>query len=268
MRIFEPHAHMYCRLTDDYERMSLCGITTVHEPVFWLGTCRTTPESFYDYFEHITVFEKKRAERYGIRHYQSIGVNPKDAKNLHVTLPTVEGMRRFFDRPSVVGVGEIGLDDNTEDELTGLRVQIELAQELDLPALIHTPHVNKRRGVEMIRDLIVQHPKWKVELLLVDHITEETIDLVRPLGVWTAMTVYPFTKLSPERAAAMLQRYGLERMMVNSSCDWGESDCLSVPRVVRLLRREGKSEADIEELVWKNPIRFWGQSGRIREKAD
>ena len=268
MRIFEPHAHMYCRLTDDYERMTLSGITSIHEPAFWLGTCRTTPESFYDYFEHITVFEKKRAEKYGVRHYQSIGVNPKDAKNLHVTLPTVEGMRKFFDRPSVVGVGEIGLDDNTEDELTGLRVQIELAQELELPALIHTPHVNKRRGVEMIRDLIVQHPKWKVELLLVDHITEETIDLVRPLGVWTAMTVYPLTKLSPERAAAMLQRYGLERMMVNSSCDWGFSDALAVPKTVLELRKRGYPAKQIEQLVFGNPIAFFGQTNKWTFKAD
>ena len=263
MRIFEPHAHMYCRLTDDYERMSLCGITTLVEPAFWLGTNRTHPESFYDYFEHITVFEKKRAERYGMKHYQCIGVNPKDAKNLDVTLPTVKGMRRFFERPTVVGVGEIGLDDNSEDELTGLRVQLELAHELKLPALIHTPHVDKRKGVEMIRDLIIAHPQWKRDLLLVDHITEETIEIVRPLGVWVAMTVYPFTKLSPERAVAMVRKYGFEKIMVNSSCDWGESDCLSIPRVVRLMRREGFPEADIERLVWLNPHAFWGQSGKL-----
>ena len=74
MRIFEPHAHMYCRLTDDYDRMAIAGITTIQEPAFWLGTERTHPESFYDYFEHITVFERKRAERYGIRHYQCVGM--------------------------------------------------------------------------------------------------------------------------------------------------------------------------------------------------
>ncbi len=130
MQIFDPHMHMYCRLTDDYERMSVCGITTTVEPAFWLGTCRTTPESFYDYFEHITVFERKRAARYGINHYQCVGINPKDAKNLDVTLPTVEGMRHFFDRPSVVGVGEIGLDDNLEDEVTGMKAQLDLAHEL------------------------------------------------------------------------------------------------------------------------------------------
>lgn len=265
MRIFEPHAHMYCRLTDDYERMSLCGITVVQEPAFWLGTCRTTPESFYDYFEHITVFERKRAAKYGIKHYQSVGLNPKDAKNLSLTVPCVKGMRHFFDRPSVVGVGEIGLDDNTEEELEGMRIQLELAHELKLPALIHTPHVDKRRGVDMIRDVIVNHPHWERSRILVDHITEETIDLVRDLGVWTAMTVYPLTKLSPERAVAMIRRYGMDRLMVNSSCDWGESDCLSIPRVVRLMRREGFGEAEIERFVWKNPLAFWGQSGRVTE---
>ena len=266
MRLFDPHCHMYCRLTDDYDRMALCGITTVVEPAFWLGTNRTNPESFYDYFEHITVFEHKRAARYGVNHYQCIGVNPKDAKNLDVTLPTVEGMRRFFDRPTVVGVGEIGLDDNTEDELTGMKAQLDLAHELELPALIHTPHVDKKRGVEMIRDLIVNEP-YRRELLLVDHITEETIELVRDLGVWVAMTVYPYTKLSPERAVAMVKRYGFERIMVNSAVDWGESDALSVPRCVRLMRRQGWSEDEIEQLVWRNPIEFWGQSGRLSETA-
>ena len=199
MRLFDPHCHMYCRLTDDYEQMALCGITAIVEPAFWLGTNRTHPESFFDYFEHITEFERKRAARYGINHYQCIGVNPKDAKNLDVTLPTVEGMRHFFDRPSVVGVGEIGLDDNLDEEMQGLEVQLDLAQELGIPALVHTPHVDKKRGVEMIAELI-KGKNYNNELIEIDHITEETIGIVRDLGVWVAMTVYPVTKLSPARA--------------------------------------------------------------------
>jgi len=79
------------------------------------------------------------------------------------------------------------------------------------------------------------------------------------------MTVYPMSKLSPERAVAMVAKYGLEKIMVNSSVDWGESDPLSVPKVVRLMRREGWKERDIERLVWRNPVRFWGQSGRLAE---
>ncbi len=267
MRLFDPHVHMYCRLTDDYESMALCGITTLVEPAFWLGTERTHPESFYDYFEHITVFEQKRAAKYGINHYQCIGVNPKDAENLEVTLPTLEGMRHFFDRPSVVGVGEIGLNENTANEMIGLEKQLELSQELKLPALVHTPHVDKRTGVQMIADLI-KSKSWNNDLILIDHITEETIDIVRDLGVWVGMTVYPNTKLSPQRAVAMFERYGPEKMMVNSSVDWGESDPLSVPKCVRLMRMEGWTESDIERFVWRNPIEFWGQSGRLSETPD
>ncbi len=267
MRLFDPHVHMYCRLTEDYERMALCGITALVEPAFWLGTERTHPESFFDYFEHITVFERKRAAKYGVNHYQTIGVNPKDAENLDVTLPTVEGMKHFFERPSVVGVGEIGLNENTENEMVGLKAQLDLAQELELPALVHTPHVDKKRGVEMIRELITTE-SYRMELILIDHLTEETIELVRDLGVWLGMTVYPYTKLSPERAVALVQRYGMERMMVNSSVDWGESDPLSVPKVVRLMRRDGWKEREIEQFVWKNPVTFWGQSGRLAETPD
>ncbi len=267
MRLFDPHTHMYCRLTDDYERMALCGITAVVEPAFWLGTERTHPESFFDYFEHITVFERERAAKFGINHYQCIGVNPKDAKNLDITRPTVEGMRHFFDRPSVVGVGEIGLDDNTADEMTGLELQLDLAHELGLPALVHTPHVDKRRGVEMIAELI-KGKSYDNAKILIDHITEDTIDIVRDMGVWTGMTVYPYTKLSPPRAVAMIKRYGMERMMVNSSVDWGESDPLSVARCVRLMRQEGWTENDIQTFVWRSPVRFWSQSGRIVEVED
>jgi predicted metal-dependent TIM-barrel fold hydrolase len=164
-------------------------------------------------------------------------------------------------------VGEIGLDDNLDEEMVGLEAQLDLAHELSLPALVHTPHVDKKRGVEMIAELI-KGKSYRNELIEIDHITEETIDIVRDLGVWTAMTVYPYTKLSPDRAVAMLDKYGSERMLVNSSVDWGESDCLSVPRVVRLMRQKGWKERDIEQVVWRNPVRFWAQSGKLAETED
>ncbi|HZN59259.1 MAG TPA: hydrolase TatD, partial [Planctomycetota bacterium] len=29
MKIFDPHCHMISRVTDDYERMALCGIRAI-----------------------------------------------------------------------------------------------------------------------------------------------------------------------------------------------------------------------------------------------
>ncbi|MEC8652792.1 MAG: hydrolase TatD, partial [Planctomycetota bacterium] len=48
MLIFEPHIHMFSRVTEDYERLSLAGVRAVLEPAFWLGQNRTSVGSFID----------------------------------------------------------------------------------------------------------------------------------------------------------------------------------------------------------------------------
>jgi predicted metal-dependent TIM-barrel fold hydrolase len=68
------------------------------------------------------------------------------------------------------------------------------------------------------------------------------------------------TKLSPERAVNIIRQYGIERILVNSSADWGPSDVLSVPKVAQLMLKVGFSRAEVERVVWENPIRFYSQS--------
>jgi predicted metal-dependent TIM-barrel fold hydrolase len=99
--------------------------------------------------------------------------------------------------------------------------------------------------------------------VIIDHNTEETIQAARDSGCWCGHTVYPVTKLSPERAVTILEKHGLDRMLINSSCDWGPSDPLMVPRTVLEMRRRGFADRDIETVVWKNPIAFFQQSGRL-----
>ncbi len=71
------------------------------------------------------------------------------------------------------------------------------------------------------------------------------------------MTVYYVTKLSAERAVAMITRYGTDRMIVNGSADWGYSDPLAVPKVGMLMRKSGHfAESQIKEVVFDNPYRF------------
>ena len=48
MRIFEPHAHMISRITDDYEQMALVGVAAILEPAFWVGQPRTHVGTFLD----------------------------------------------------------------------------------------------------------------------------------------------------------------------------------------------------------------------------
>ena len=50
-------------------------------------------------------------------------------------------------------------------------------------------------------------------------------------GFWAGLTLYPQTKVSPQRAVDMIEKYGPERICVAGACDWGPSDPIAVPEV-------------------------------------
>lgn len=81
-------------------------------------------------------------------------------------------------------------------------------------------------------------------------------------GYWAGHTVYPQTKLTVERFANIFFEFGAERLLVNSSADWGRADPLSVPRCAALLERRGAPREDIQRLVWDNVLDFFGR-GRM-----
>ena len=61
---------------------------------------------------------------------------------------------RYLEKDGVVAVGEIGYDDQTDAEERFFTEQVKLAMEFDLPALIHTPHRDKKRGTERSLELV------------------------------------------------------------------------------------------------------------------
>jgi predicted metal-dependent TIM-barrel fold hydrolase len=253
---------MISRTTEDYERMALAGIEVMVEPAFWLGEPRKRAGTFFDYFDHITGFERKRAANHLIDHYAAIAVNPRESNDRALAAEVMREMPRWLESPSVVAVGEIGFDDITDAEEESIRGQLEMARRVRLPVLVHTPHVRKPEGVRRTLE-VLRDTGFPMALVDMDHNTEETIEESLAAGCWCGMTVYPVTKLSAERAANILEKHGTDRMMVNSSCDWGTSDPLSVPRTVLEMRRRGFPEADIRKVVWDNPLAFYRQSGRL-----
>lgn len=263
MRIFEPHAHMYARVTADYEAMARAGIEALVEPAFWLGQTRRRPGSFLDYFDHLLEYEHARAGRYGIKQFVTLAMNPKESNDREVAEAVLKELPRYLEHERVVGVGEIGFDAiNAVEEEFFLR-QVEMARKAGLPLLIHSSHLEKRRGIERML-VLLKEASFPMEKVLMDHNLEETTPLTLAAGAWAGHTVYPITKLSPERAANIVADHGVERMMFNSACDWGPSDPLMVPYVVEELRSRGRPERDIEKLVWDNPVAFFSQSGRLK----
>ncbi len=259
MRIFDPHVHMTSRTTDDYERMYAAGVRAVVEPAFWLGQPRTNVGSFLDYFDALLGWEPYRAAQYGIRHHCTLALNPKEANDPRCA-GVLDELPRYLLKDSVVAVGEVGYDSMTPEEDRIFEAQLALAEEHGLPVLVHTPHRDKAAGTRRTLDVVKGMDPGTV---LVDHLNELTVGMVHEAGCWMGFSIYPDTKMDPQRMVAILKEYGTERMIVNSAADWGRSDVLKTREVGEAMLAAGFTDDDVDRVLWRNPVAFYGQSGRL-----
>jgi uncharacterized protein len=264
MRFFDPHVHMTSRTTDDYQAMADAGIVALIEPAFWLGQPRTGVDSFRDYYSSLIGWERFRSSQFGIAHYCTIGLNSREANNEALAEQVMEILPLFIYKEGVVGIGEIGFDDQTAAEEKYYRLQLDLAKNAELPVQIHTPHRDKKKGTRRSMDIALEQG-LDPGLVIVDHNNEETVKEVLDRGFWAAFTIYPFTKMGNERMVEIVKQYGTDRIMVNSAADWGISDPLAVPKTAALMKARGISDEDIRAVTYGNAIRAFGQSQQIRE---
>lgn len=264
MSYIDPHIHMVSRTTDDYKRMALAGCVLVSEPAFWAGFDRSGPEGFRDYFRQLTDFEAKRSLAHGIEHRTWLCINAKEAENVSLAREVIKMIPEFLDSPNVLGIGEIGLNKNTRNEATVFVEHLDLAAARGELVLVHTPHLaDKYKGTRMILDMLREQSGIEPDRVCIDHVEEHTIRPALDAGHWVGMTLYPITKCSPARAADLIERFGGERLLVNSAGDWGHSDPLAVPELIYELRRRGHDESLIRKIVYENPLAFFCRCPRF-----
>lgn len=261
MRIFDPHIHMTSRTTNDYEAMHAAGVRAVVEPAFWMGQPRTNVGSFVDYFDGLLGWERFRASQFGIVHHATIALNPKEANDPRCT-PVLDLLPRYLAKDGVVAVGEVGFDSVTKEEEVVFVRQLEMAGEHGLPVMVHTPHRDKAAGTRYTLDLVRQ-VGIEPGMVVVDHLNETTVEMVQDAGCWTGFSIYPDTKMDPDRMVRILQDRGLERVLVNSAADWGRSDPLLTARTGEAMLAAGFTDEDVDTVLWENPVSFYGQSGRL-----
>ena len=259
MYLIDPHIHCVSRTMDDYERLAMSGVVAVSEPAFWAGFDRSSADGFEDYFRQLTEFEPTRAAQVGIKHYTWMCINAKEAENISLAREVIERIPKFMDRPNVLGIGEIGLNKNTKNESTIFMEQAEFAVKNGHLILIHTPHLrDKYKGTMMILDML-REVGADPDRVLVDHVEEHTARPVLDGGYWAGMTLYPVSKMTPHRAADILENYGAERLCVNAAADWGVSDPFNLHRCMLDYRARGHSEQELLDIFHNNPVRFFSQ---------
>lgn len=264
MKFIDPHIHMVSRTTDDYEAMAAAGVVAVIEPAFWVGQPRTSANTYLDYLSTIVGWERFRASQFGIHHYCTIGLNSKEANSEPLAREVLELLPRFLLKEGVVAVGEIGYDEQTAAEDFYFRAQLELAKEYDMPVQIHTPHRDKKRGTLRSMDVCEEHG-LAASRVVIDHNNEETVRDVLERGFWAAFTIYPNTKMGNERMVEIVRQYGSDRIVVDSSADWGVSDPLAVPKTARLMLERGIPEQDVTRVCYRNALDAFGKSGKFSE---
>jgi predicted metal-dependent TIM-barrel fold hydrolase len=265
MKFIDPHIHMSARITDDYERMAAAGVVALIEPAFWLGQPRTNAGSYMDYLSSLVGWERFRAAQFGIRHYCAIGLNAKEANNVALAEEVMALLPRYLLKEGVVALGEIGFDDQTAAEEKYYRAQLDMAKELDMVVMVHTPHRDKKTGTIRSMNIAVEQGLAPARVII-DHNNEETVEDVLDRGFWAAFTLYPHTKMGNERMVEIARRYGSERIIIDSSSDWGVSDPLAVPKTARLMLERGIRGEDVEKISYRNALAAYGQTGQMAEK--
>src|SRR5215218_6008090 len=234
MKYIDPHIHCVSRTTDDYKYMARCGVVAVSEPAFWAG--------------------------YGIDHYCWLCINPKEAEDVALSREVIKLIPPLLNHPRVLGVGEIGLNKNTRNEITIFEEQVDLAARHGQLILIHTPHLeDKHKGTSIIVDILKNDRRIKPERVLIDHCEEHTIRLARENGFWAGLTIYPVSKVTPQRGADILEQFGTDMICVNSASDWGESSPSMLTDTALEYLRRGHDERACTEVFYNNPCRFFGQ---------
>lgn len=261
MKLIDPHIHCVSRTTDDYIYMARAGVVAVSEPAFWAGFDRSSAQSFADYFRHLTDVEPKRAARYGIDHYCWLCINAKEAENVELSREVIKLIPPLLDKPTVLGIGEIGLNKNTRNEITVFEEHVDIAAKYNQLILIHTPHLeDKHKGTSIITNILKNDPRIKPERVLIDHCEEHTIRMAKEAGFWCGLTIYPVSKVTPQRAADILEIYGTDKICVNSASDWGESSPSMLTDTYLEYKRRGHTEEELNKVFFNNPCHFFGQS--------
>lgn len=265
MKVIDPHIHMISRTTDDYLALAWGGIHTVTEPAFWPGYDRSGVACFRDYFNQLTVTEPARAARFKIKHYCWIGLNSKEAENLALAEDVLAIIPEYLDRPTTVGIGEVGLNKNSRNEISVFERQVAMAAERSELLLVHTPHLeDKLKGTRIILNIIRNEPRISPERVLIDHAEEHTMGIIRDSGCWYGLTLYPDSKGSPARAVDAIESFGSDRICINSSADWSVSDPIATLKSANEMRRRNHPDELIRKIFYDNPNTFLSQCPKFK----
>jgi len=245
--MIDTHTHLDTRPYEDFERMALSldgVITLAHDPLkpYSMDVLRA-------HFDRLIEGEVERGWKNRLKVFLCLGIHPR------MIPPDVNYsiLKEYLKKEYVVGVGEIGLERGSKEEIEVFEKQLLIAQELNLPAVVHTPRRNKEEITKSILEIInsLGLKKEMERKIVIDHCNRETVPMIYDTEMYMGLTVQP-GKLAPGEALDIVKEYGGDRFLLNSDSSSAPSDVLAVPRTVLKMRIEGVGEDIVKRVSYIN----------------
>jgi uncharacterized protein len=250
--LFDAHLHADGLSDGDLRSVAYFGVQgallPAHDP------SGTSPREILAHFDDLIHRQVHRLWKFGVRAFVALGVHPARLP-WHGLDSVLADLPKRLSGGVVVAIGEIGLANGDAREELALVRQLDLARELQLPALVHTPERNKesltKRALAIIRDSGIAP-----ERVLVDHVNSRTLRLIRECGYTAGLTVHP-DQLTAEAAAQLVLRYGAEGLVVSSNAGDGAGDVLSLARAASVFVEAGVPADVARRVLSQNALAFY-----------
>ena len=198
----------------------------------------------------------------------------------------VELIPEYLEHPQVVAIGETGIDPvqyfgmgwPIEDQQAAFAAQVELAKELDVPFILHTP--TPKKGRDFLDDLAVsnipvsEYKQYYLDMdmeiinkigldhsrLVIDHVDETILDYVLKetkahIGIGVGQTL---RHTNPMYFADVVEEHGPDRLMINSDhIAYIGNDMMAIPKAIREMMRRGIDRSAIQKTVFGNANLFY-----------
>ena len=249
--MIDTHMHADARSGEDFKEMYLAGIDTAI-------TCSYYPYKIphemilLNHLNRILELDTKRVKEYGLDLKVALGIHPT---NSNVNPDGIfEKLYEWIDKKEIIAIGEIGLEDLTENEMEIFKKQLDIASETESKVIIHTPRKNKRDVLKVILDTVPQH--IDENQAVIDHINPQVICDVIDTDCMLGLTVQP-QKMDKFEAISILDEYGFDNFLLNSDISNKPSDPLSVPKTIRELTKQGYDKNEIKKVEYLNARKFF-----------
>lgn len=259
MRIIDTHLHVDKISGLDIPTLAIAGVEAAIVPTgHWLPLL-SSAETLLMIWRNLSGFQVNVCKSFGIDIRVTLSV-PFSGLSVEAAQECLKQLPKYLENENVIGVGEIGLDSGSEDEVKLFRAQLNIAKERDLPIIVHTATPMEPQAIPILDKIIsiIHEENFPIERAVLDHTGRNTLETRLNSGAMVGLGVCIDKLKADEVAEIVLENPDKrDRFLINSELGYFGQGQFSVPRAVLSMRQLGLPREEIEKVTWDNPIRFF-----------